>query len=110
MKKAYVFVAWPSWRYGPAGASGIFDHESEVPAGWVDHPSKVKEAKGTTPAPAPVPAPTTPAAVSGEAPKVDGEGTPFDPAMHTGTLTKGGLWRMKVGVARPPKADAPLDL
>ncbi len=32
---------WPAWRYGPDGAAEIFASESEVPAGWVDHPSKV---------------------------------------------------------------------
>lgn len=33
---------WPSWRYGPNGASGVFASEADVPAGWQDHPSKVK--------------------------------------------------------------------
>ena len=30
--------SWPSWRYGPDGASGIFNHAAEVPKGWKDHP------------------------------------------------------------------------
>lgn len=29
---------WPSWRYGPNGASGVFDSAAEVPKGWADHP------------------------------------------------------------------------
>jgi hypothetical protein len=33
---------WPSWRYGPDGQSQIFQHEEQVPDGWEDHPSKVK--------------------------------------------------------------------
>jgi hypothetical protein len=44
---------------------------------------------------------------------VDAHGHPYDPALHagTGSKTKAGLWRMKVGVARPdPKAGYPLDL
>jgi hypothetical protein len=34
-------IYWPSWRFGPNGAAEVFQSESEVPAGWVDHPSKV---------------------------------------------------------------------
>jgi hypothetical protein len=33
-------MAWPSCRYGPGGASAVFDCEEDVPAGWEDHPSK----------------------------------------------------------------------
>lgn len=29
---------WPSWRYGPDGASGVFNSAAEVPKGWKDHP------------------------------------------------------------------------
>lgn len=32
---------WPSTRYGPNGQSRVFQAESDVPKGWVDHPSKV---------------------------------------------------------------------
>jgi len=28
------FVAWPSWRFGPGGASGIFEKPEDVPVGW----------------------------------------------------------------------------
>lgn len=33
---------FPSWRYGPDGASAVFEREEDVPAGWADHPCKVK--------------------------------------------------------------------
>lgn len=36
---------WPSWRYGPEGQSQIFDHEEQVPEGWVDHPSKLAKSE-----------------------------------------------------------------
>lgn len=37
-----------------------------------------------------------------EAVEVDAAGTPFDPARHTGTKVKSGLWRMKAGLSRGP--------
>lgn len=33
--------------------------------------------------------------------EVDIDGHPFDAKLHTGTITKAGLWRMKAGVSRP---------
>lgn len=52
------------------------------------------------------PAQATPAASTGtEAPtsgETDAAGTVFDPARHTGTKVKSGLWRMKTGLARGP--------
>lgn len=42
----------------------------------------------------------TDASLSDDAPKVDAAGTPFDPARHTGTIVKSGLWRMKAGLSR----------
>lgn len=36
---------WPSWRYGPGGEAAVFNSPEEVPEGWEDHPSKVKEPK-----------------------------------------------------------------
>lgn len=42
--------------------------------------------------------------------EIDADGHPFDPALHTGTKTKAGLWRMKAGVSRPaPKPGFPLN-
>lgn len=32
---------WPAWRFGPGGESRIFQENEQIPAGWVDHPSKV---------------------------------------------------------------------
>ncbi len=46
-------------------------------------------------------APSTQDVETPDRPDVDADGHPFDPALHTGTLTKAGLWRMKAGVARP---------
>lgn len=37
---------FPAWRYGPGGVSQIFQSEDAVPAGWVDHPSKIDQAAG----------------------------------------------------------------
>jgi hypothetical protein len=34
---------FPKWAYGPNGASGIFNSEDEIPAGYVDHPSKLDD-------------------------------------------------------------------
>jgi len=36
-------VFWPAWRYGPEGASGVFQSENDVPAGWVENPNDVVE-------------------------------------------------------------------
>lgn len=48
------------------------------------------------------------APVSEDDSEIDADGHPFDPALHTGTKTKAGLWRMKAGVARPaPKPGFP---
>lgn len=100
------FQAWPSWRYGPNGASKLCENEAEVPKGWVDHPEAAeklteKAAKAET-------KPVEKQADAG-APETGASGAPFDPALHaaTRTLTKEGLWRMKVGVKRPeaPKLD-----
>jgi hypothetical protein len=133
------FPEFPAWRYGPNGASVIVNSEDETPKGYVDHPSKVKDAadqsgSGTKTARAPAgstasaaqAAKTTeaksqtatdpkvaaksgvPGAAASSSEDVDAAGTKFDPALHAATKskTKAGLWRMKVGVARPE----PLDL
>jgi hypothetical protein len=97
------FQAWPSWRYGPDGQSKLCENEAEVPKGWGDHPAQFeKEEK-------PAKATEEPAA---DAPDVDASGAPFDPELHAATrsLTKDGLWRMKVGVKRPEAPAAHLDL
>lgn len=61
-------------------------------------------------------APTPPTPPAPPATEVDADGHSYDPALHAATKskTKAGLWRMKVGVARPaplvPKPGQPLDL
>lgn len=47
---------FPQWAHGPDGQSGVFNSAEEIPAGWVDHPSKVK---GAAPAPEGVKTPIT---------------------------------------------------
>lgn len=34
---------YPKWAYGPGGKSGIFNSAEEIPAGYVDHPSKLDD-------------------------------------------------------------------
>jgi hypothetical protein len=109
---------FPSWRYGPNGQSGVFESEADVPKGWQDHPSKVSASApaGNSPAKAAStkkadnkPADKSPA----KGPELDADGHPYDAALHagTGSKTKAGLWRMKVGIARPdPAPGYPLDL
>lgn len=56
-------VPFPSWRFGPNGQSAVFESEDDVPTGWVDHPSKLKDEKpepnGTKTAVAPANSTTT---------------------------------------------------
>ena len=53
--------------------------------------------------------PSTLTAASPSDDRIDADGHPFDPALHTGTITKAGLWRMKAGVSRPdPKPGFPI--
>lgn len=127
---------WPAWRYGPDGASDVFQSEGDVPAGWQDHPSKVITPAKTGSAPLAPRTDVIPAAQRGAAPVVaqndasagqtggkpagtatedvsntlDADGWPWDAKMHAGTQakTQAGLWRMKVGAKRPaPKPGFP---
>lgn len=34
---------FPAYYYGPNGQSQLFQHAAEVPEGWRDHPSKVRD-------------------------------------------------------------------
>lgn len=152
---------FPQWAYGPGGKSGVFNSADEIPAGWVDHPSKVKDAADTSDSGVKTPIASANGSVSeakvaksttaasqtttdpavaaksgvggmgatpatgdtaskttGDVAGLDAHGHPYDPAVHagTGSKTKDGLWRMKVGVRRPapvegfPKVAPPLDL
>lgn len=108
---------WPSWFYGPNDKSEVFESADQVPEGWQDHPSKVEQKAVAKPAPTP---PVTPPATTPVTPPaggstadegtIDAEGWPFDASIHAATrsITKGGLWRMKVGATRPdPKPGFP---
>lgn len=57
---------------------------------------------GTPAAPASSPsAPSSPAATPNASGETDAAGVVFDPARHTGTKVKSGLWRLKTGLSRP---------
>ena len=95
-------LSWPAWFNSPSNfETAIFDKPEDVPTGWTSGAEKItvdgKPAKVAKVDPA-VTAPTPDTPPQGER---DADGHLFDPAMHTGTKTKAGLWRMKVGVARP---------
>lgn len=102
-------ITFPAWFNGPKGESAIFDSAEEVPTGWTSGAEK-QSIKGAKAAPAKTPE-KQPEKQPEKTPAgdVDAEGHAFDPALHTATKskTKAGLWRMKVGVARPA---AKLDL
>jgi hypothetical protein len=133
---------FPAWYYGPEGQSDVFERAEDVPEGWQDHPSKVITPERTGSKPMPPRTDRVPADQRGAAPVVasnnatsqqtggsgvdsgdqsntlDACGHAWDASLHakTQTKTKDGLWRMKVGVRRPPPAEgypkpvAPLDL
>lgn len=86
---------WPAWFNGPKGETAIFDKAEDVPTGWTSGAEK-RTVKGSAPT-----------ATDGD---VDAQGWPWSADLHASTKakTKDGLWRMKVGVARP--APKPLDL
>ena len=92
---------WPAWFYGPKGASAVFESQSNVPAGWVDHPSKVGQ-PATDPDAADVEIPI--------AKVVDASGVPWDATVNTANRaqTVAGLWQLLPGKSRP--APAKLDL
>lgn len=102
-------ITFPAWFNGPKGESTIFDSAEEVPTGWTSGAEK-QSIKGAKAAPAKTPE-KQPEKQPEKTPAgdVDAEGHAFDPALHAATKskTKAGLWRMKVGVARPA---AKLDL
>lgn len=45
---------WPSWRYGPAGQSAIFQCEEDIPEGWTRKPDEAPEIYVPRPAPIPL--------------------------------------------------------
>lgn len=104
-------ITYPAWFNGPAGQAAIFEAAEDVPKGWTSG-AEMQSPDASPAKPKPAPAPTskpTPA----KAEELDADGHPYDAALHagTGSKTKAGLWRMKVGVARPdPAPGYPLDL
>lgn len=85
-------LTWPAWFNSPDGKNTeIFATADEVPDGWTSGAEKQSITGGKTAAP-------VHANVDAD---VDAAGHPFDPALHTGTKTEAGLWRMKPGVTRP---------
>jgi hypothetical protein len=101
-------LTFPAWFTGPDGKSAVFESPEDVPNGWTSGAEK-QTVGGKAAAPksaAPVKQP--------EAADLDADGHAYDAALHagTGSKTKAGLWRMKVGVApgRRPVAKPPLDL
>lgn len=127
------YQAWPAWAEGPDGQRQIFNHEQEVPAGWVHHDElrKRKEQRiaqtggasaaatrtdgvpvsAVPPAPPAPPAPKLNADGTGTV-EVDAAGVAWDPARHAQSKgkTQAGLWRMAVGKSRPANEAKPLDL
>lgn len=103
LRSVYAVLAGASLSQHVSGAS-MAGNASATPATarTSDHPgmqeSPVSDGSGPT-------ATTNASPSDGE---IDADGHPFDPALHTGTKTKAGLWRMKAGVARPaPKPGFP---
>lgn len=72
-------VYWPSWRYHESCPEGqVFQAEIDVPEGWVDHPSKLGNAK-----PAPVSAPVAaPAKRASKADQAEAERQKYLAAAH----------------------------
>lgn len=114
-------ITWPAWFNSPKGdATAIFETAEDVPAGWTSGAEKQtagSEKPAKEPAKAPAakdPAPTTAATPpSGAKVELDAHGHPWSADLHASSKSKTtqGLWRMKVGVARPdPAPGYPLDL
>lgn len=97
--EAYIYQAFPAVCHAPDGSNKVFETEAEVPAGWTMPGGKVKG--GKTP-PATPPSTETPPETDGT--ELDADGWPWSEDLHAATKTKtsAGLWRMKVGVSRPP--------
>lgn len=121
-------LTWPAWFNSPDGkTSAIFETAEDVPSGWTSGAEKLtageKPAKEPAAAKAPAakdPAPTPPAKepaaaapANGAKAELDAHGHPWSADLHASSKSKTtqGLWRMKVGVARPePAPGYPLDL
>lgn len=106
-------ITFPAWFNGPKGESAIFESAEDVPTGWTSGAEKQSVKGAAKPAPTSKPTPTPKPEKQPEKADLDAHGHPYDAALHagTGSKTKAGLWRMKVGVSRPdPAPGYPLDL
>ena len=74
------FQTWPSWRYGPNGASKLCENEAEVPkGGWIIR----KLPKSSPRRPQRLPRKLKPSLpVKETKADVDAAGVAFDPALH----------------------------
>lgn len=83
---------WPAWFYGPNGAASVFNSQSDVPTGWVPHPSLVGQAAIDA---ADVEIPIVKV--------VDASGVPWDATVNTANRaqTVTGLWQLLPGKSRP---------
>ena len=102
---------WPAWYYGPKGAAAVFQSQSEVPEGWVEHPALVGQPAGTTLASIDTAQADDAADVEIPIAKVvDASGVPWDAAINTPNRaqTVAGLWQLLPGKSRP--APVKLDL
>lgn len=112
-------LTWPAWFNGPKGESAIFEAPEDVPAGWTSGAEKIT-VDGSKPKPAAkvnVPPPAnertaTNAPEKAVKPVTDAHGHEWSADIHAASksLTKAGLWRMKVGASRPdPKPGYPVE-
>jgi hypothetical protein len=60
---------WPSWRYGPKGASKICNSHEDVPPGWSDSPATAPLEDYVPPPPPPPPPEPEPEPVVEAAPE-----------------------------------------
>lgn len=96
-------ITWPAWFNGPKGEAEIFHKPEDVPAGWTSGAEKITvEAKSKPAAPTnkSVPPALPP---GGTVEDIDADGHSWNAEIHAASKskTKAGLWRMKVGAARP---------
>lgn len=110
-------LTWPAWFSAPDGSkSAVFETPEDVPNGWTSGAEKQsaggKPSKAASGSGAKAPEPKKPEGGAANT-ELDADGHPYDAKLHagTGSKTKEGKWRMKVGVKRPdPAPGYPLDL
>lgn len=106
-------LTWPAWFNSPDGkTNAIFEAAEDVPKGWTS--GAEKQTTGGKPATKePVKEVTTATPADSTNTELDVYGHPWSADFHASSKgkTAQGLWRMKVGIARPkPAPGYPLDL